>query len=152
MTDTYIDYKEMEIYGDHTVIALAKIESLNPGVVALQNRLQDKIDAVKTAKGTRRDTTDSSGGSREGRDALQGRVVRSIRSLKSHIDSINNDEDAPDIDLTLFFEGGVLGDLAKSTPAQVLLKAEYALGGFDKCADFSQKKRRRISFNSSPTN
>lgn len=142
MADAYIDYSEMEIYGNHTVIALAQIESLNVGVASLKKKLEEKTNAVKSAKGAKRDTREGGGEKRTDRDVVQARMVRSLRSLKSHLDSVNNDEDAPDIDLELFFEGGGLGDLSNSSPAQALLKAEFALAGFAKSGDFPLKAEK----------
>jgi hypothetical protein len=139
MSDTYIDYNEMEIYGNYTIAALPLLEGQNPGVTALKQQLQKHIDTVREAKGLKRGTTEGSDGKREDRNALQARTGRSLSSIKSHLDGINKDEDGPDLDLSLFFEGGRLGDLSKSTPAQTLLKAEYTLQGFSKSPDFPLK-------------
>lgn len=143
MADTYIDYKEMSIYGEHTVTALSQLEVLSAGISGHRMRLQGKTADVVNARGAQRSIVEASGGTRESRDTLQTRVIKALRSLKSHLDSINNDEDSVDIELGLFFEKGILGDLSNSTPAQVLLKADFALNGFGKSGDFAQKKEKQ---------
>jgi hypothetical protein len=143
MSDTYIDYNEMKIYSDHTGKALPALSVLPIGAEKLRTNLETRNVQVQSLRGGKRASLEYGDSERSSRETLRVRMVKALRSLKNHLDSINDDEDAADVDLTLFFEEGLLGDLSNSSAAHVALKAEFALKGFEKSVDFTQMKEKK---------
>jgi hypothetical protein len=133
----------MEIYGDYTAAALKRLEPQSAGMVVQRQKLEERVAAVRAARGGKRDVGVGGHSKRGERDSLRDRVAKALSSLKSHLAAVNKDEDDPDVDLSLFFEGGRLGELSNSSPAQVLIKADFALKGFEAAVDFPLKAEKR---------
>lgn len=131
MPDTYIDYFEVDEYGGHFIEESKKLIGLDPivNIVELSAYLAGVIEKVKRerkAAGLTK-TTDSN---TNAADKLRGNLSRFFNRLHSFDEEIT-------VDISAFFQGGVLGNISQLKDSDVKAKTEKVLLGFE--ADRNKK-------------
>lgn len=130
MPDRYIDDNEVSEYGGHAAREIKKLAGLSELVDAtkLAARVASAVGDVEVevakARGEKNELRDGRGATSGAEEACADVVTRFYHHLRSLPRSVDFSFDA-------FYEGQLLGDVAKLKPADLRAKAAYILSGFD---------------------
>lgn len=131
MPDRHIDYREASEYGRHFIRQAGALAAEAAPLVDI-GMLQQIVDvAVRRVEAALGISTSSGSELRGGQEdaAAQTEAVRGVvRRHYHHLQSLPADTG---FDLEAFYPGGVLGDISRMKPADVLAHSEQVLRGFN---------------------
>lgn len=130
MADDYIDYLECREYGNHFCNEAKNLigASALGDIGALITHLQSHIGAVTTELGKQGIEKSGTRVNRQEAEAKSSALRAQITKFHHYLSSL--DDNIP-FDMEAFFKKGMLGDIAKQKPADLIEKAAQILRGFE---------------------